>query len=314
MAETLAQTILSAQPYVNWVSLTLGTNGDPAVRAANIVKQTMLSAPFKWRWNRTTVPFNTTAYSQDYDEAGLTTFGFMEFASVQKTAAITAAVLTNNVATYTSPNTFAYGDIVGITGCTTSTFNVKPATIASATSSSFTVNITHGNIGSENETGVAALLAYADGAPGIMPLQISNAAMGEGTEIGSPRFISTQLDDGGGDITFRLLPVPNQQNLVTVTYQQAATLFAATTDNWDPIPGWMSYIYFYGFLSLILDYFDNPGMAQKYRQLFVTNLLAVAEGLTETEENIFRARWLGNNVQDQATSLRTQISGQSRSI
>lgn len=59
----------------------LGVTGwEPAMTAANIVLQTILQAPFRWRWNRGTFTFETvvtTPPTTDYSVA-IADFGFLE--------------------------------------------------------------------------------------------------------------------------------------------------------------------------------------------------------------------------------------------
>lgn len=56
-------------PFLNYQPVNV-SNGEPAVTAANLTKQTMLGAPFKWPWNRGNfhVGLDTTAtdWQQDY--------------------------------------------------------------------------------------------------------------------------------------------------------------------------------------------------------------------------------------------------------
>ena len=73
-------------------------------------------------------------------------------------AAITATSLTGNVATYTAANNFAMNDPVTVIGTTNGggIFNVTGATVAFSTSSYFTVNLTHADVGNRSEKGTAS--------------------------------------------------------------------------------------------------------------------------------------------------------------
>jgi hypothetical protein len=55
--------------------------GEPALTSANKVKQTILSAPFAWSWNRNTTTITTVVGTQDYSVA-LSDFGYIEKATV----------------------------------------------------------------------------------------------------------------------------------------------------------------------------------------------------------------------------------------
>ena len=60
--------------------------------------------------------------------------------SVKANATITGISSTGTVVTFTASNTFAIGDVVTISGVTPSLFNIGTVTVASATSTQFTVN------------------------------------------------------------------------------------------------------------------------------------------------------------------------------
>ena len=72
----LQSSLLFAQPYIGGQPGDI-SNGQPAVDAANLIKQEMLGPPFKWIWNRGTVSFAINPNSQDYSQL-LPDFGFLE--------------------------------------------------------------------------------------------------------------------------------------------------------------------------------------------------------------------------------------------
>lgn len=75
---SLQNSVDFSQPFYAFRPLTIGVGNEPAITAGNIVKQTMLGAPFVWKWNRVkTSGFTTTAGTQDYSVA-LSDFGFLE--------------------------------------------------------------------------------------------------------------------------------------------------------------------------------------------------------------------------------------------
>jgi hypothetical protein len=78
---------IQLQNTVNWASTfiefevpTLGTANEPSITSANTVMQTILGPPFKWSFNRATVPFTTTGGNQD-TKVAVSNFGFIESAS-----------------------------------------------------------------------------------------------------------------------------------------------------------------------------------------------------------------------------------------
>ena len=54
---------------------------EPALTSGNIIQQTMLQPPFKWRWNRASATFSTTPNTTDYTQ-NLPNFGYLEKAMV----------------------------------------------------------------------------------------------------------------------------------------------------------------------------------------------------------------------------------------
>ena len=67
--------VLFSLPFIGYQPADI-SNGEPAITAANLVKQTMLGAPFKWAWNRETVNLEVLDV-QDYI-VEISDFGFLE--------------------------------------------------------------------------------------------------------------------------------------------------------------------------------------------------------------------------------------------
>jgi hypothetical protein len=298
---TIAGTINFAQAYCGFKTLTVGTASEPAVSSANIILQCMIGPPFVWNWNRSSVSFTTVAATQDYATSAAT-FGFIEKASYKiPSAGITNTALTSGVATYTATNSFKAGDLVTVTGLSNSptVYNVTNQAIATATASTFTVLINNANIGSGGDTGTAVVGTTTEISEVV-------SVIGTGSDLGSPNRISPQIDDNAGNITFRLLPAPDRVYTVEVIYQKRIPALITTTANtWAPIPDHYSYIYQWGFLALMLVYNQDQRWTQA-NQKFVGNLLGAAEGLTESDKNIFQAAWLGTITEQQVTGMKTQ--------
>jgi len=217
-------------------SFTTYPGDEPALTAANLVKQTMLSAPFVWPWNRQVITFNTVIGQQDYVEA-VSTFGWIESASFQDT------------------------------GVTPHKWRQMGNRIS---------------------------------------LELDSTA-------GQPDKIAAQLDDNTGNITFRLMPVPDAVYPISVTIQKNPVLFTATTDTWTPIPDRLSQIYTWGFLSLMYLFSDDPRFASA-NQKFIANLLAVAQGLTDTQVNIFLNDWASITGDPQVREARLQQAHGARGV
>lgn len=78
----LAASITWAQQFNFNRNLAIGSNNEPALSSANIIKQTILGPPFAWPWNRNVTTFTCTNTTQDYAET-VADFGWIEHASIQ---------------------------------------------------------------------------------------------------------------------------------------------------------------------------------------------------------------------------------------
>jgi hypothetical protein len=315
---TLLQTIQWVQPYLNWANLTIGVAGEPAMSAANLALQTIVGPPFVWPWNRDTTTFITIAGQQDYT-MNIGTFGFLEAASIQLYGTITSVVANGTIAVFQCVNNFGGGSIdnfsdamgaqggstpVQIVGCTTSGLN-GTQTMISATPTSFTISTTI--TVTESESGASATAGK------IMPLEIKWGAITDATEQGRPEFIATQLsNESGVSFTLRLLSVPDAAYLVRLIYQNSPTSFTSTSSTWG-IPDQLQYIYSYFFMFLMMDYFDDP-RAARYRQLAVAALLSRADGLEDTDRNLFLGNWLPLMKEELGASADTNQAIQARGL
>ena len=67
---------LFSLPFLGYQPVNI-SNGEPALTAANLTKQTILGPPFSWPWNRNTFTLALTTDTQNYDLA-LPDYGFIE--------------------------------------------------------------------------------------------------------------------------------------------------------------------------------------------------------------------------------------------
>jgi hypothetical protein len=69
VTRNLMSSALFSLPFLDYQPVNI-SNGEPAIGAANLTKQTMLGAPFKWPWNRSSfrvqLDLETTEWEQDY--------------------------------------------------------------------------------------------------------------------------------------------------------------------------------------------------------------------------------------------------------
>jgi hypothetical protein len=97
---------LFSMPYIGYQPANV-SNGEPAVTAANLTKQTILGAPFKWAWNRAQQtlqldPF-ATSWPQD-NTVTLPDYGFVEQAWLtdQDTGKVAEIKIKNSLAAESS--------------------------------------------------------------------------------------------------------------------------------------------------------------------------------------------------------------------
>lgn len=227
MANTIQTSINAVQGALGFWTPTVGTNSEPAISAANMTQQVMLSPPFRWPWNRNSLTFTTSAGTQDYT-ASVSDFGFMETATLQLPSS---------------------GRIF-----TLQTKNTTP--------------------------------------------------LGESTDQQQPNLIAAQLNTVGTSVKFRFLGVPDKTYTVIVWYQKFVALMTTTSGQWTP-PDYMSYIYNRGFLAHLYEARGDV-RAQQEKVAFAAALLSTAEGLTDTEINIFLAQYLANPRMLESLQLKTQ--------
>lgn len=294
----ISDSLAWATCYFGFKPLNIGANNEPALTCANIVLQSVIGPPFAWSWNRdSSTKFLTVIGQQDYEEAD-STFGFIEKASYIPAASITNVSLTSNVATYTAANSFSAGDKTTVTGLTTTALNITYQPIVSASATDFTVAVTHADISSTADTGIAIA---GDKFENSQVLEV----LGDGSETGPPTFIAPQEEDDAGNITFRVLPVPDKVYQIRIIQQKETPLISALSQTWRPVPDGYSYIMNWGFLALLAAYANDPRW-QIFNQKFVGSLLGVAEGLDEQAKNIFQNAWLNSVTEQQVAGIKTQ--------
>lgn len=116
-------------------------------------------------------------------------------------------------------------------------------------------------------------------------LEIRQTLVGESV-LGQPAFISVIADDNNGNITFRLMGVPDQAYALNLIYQKAAPSFRSTTETWAPIPDYYEYIYDLGYLAKTYEYKGDERFAFAHQE-FMRNVVSASDGLTDTQKNIF---------------------------
>jgi len=141
-------------------------------------------------------------------------------------------------------------------------------------------------------------------------LTVESALVGESV-LGQPAYISVIADDNNGNITFRLMGVPDSQYVLNIIYQKAAPSFGSTTDTWAPIPDYYAYLFNLGFLAKTYEYKGDERFAFAHQE-FLKMLVSASDGLTETQKNIFLDQRLTYNRELQSSSQSGTLARQAR--
>jgi hypothetical protein len=146
--------------------------------------------------------------------------------------------------------------------------------------------------------------------PPSFEIEVSQVLSKE-TTPSRPSFISPILDDNSGNITFRMMPPPDQAYNITITYQKAAILATSLNGNWAPIPDRYSFLYEQGMLGLMQGMY-NAQLYMANMEMFFRQLVGAAEGLTETQRAIFLEDHLRMLREGQVEQVFTQMGQQAR--
>lgn len=275
----------------------LGNSLEPALTSGNLVLQTIVGAPFAWRWNRAITGFITVSGQQDY-----TIFNYTALTPVK------LGWLTVDNAGNCQKCTTA-----GTTASSTPSWNHS---LNGTTTDGGVVWTNQGSINAE------ATGSYTFGWIETSSVQDGNSkwfemssklCLGLESSTSRPQYIAAQSDDGLGNVTFRLMPTPDAAYPVAITVQEKPPLFTSLNQKWSPIPDEYSRIYNWGFLAQVWLFSDDPrfGMAN---QKFIASLLAASEGLTQTQINIFLNSWQAITGQPMVNSNTVSQGTQARGM
>jgi len=152
--------------------------------------------------------------------------------------------------------------------------------------------------------------ASVSGSSGMFGIDVM-LVLHDAIDQGRPAHIAPQDDDGAGNITFRLYPVPDGVYTVILIYQKAATLFGSPSDYWNPIPDRLSYVYNSGFLASTFEMTDDARFPIQM-QTFSRQLVAANAVLDSTQSNIMLEPRLISSRQSVDSNLAAQLGRQSR--
>lgn len=277
----------------------IGNSLEPALTAANMVAQIILSPPFDFWWNNQEISFTCS--------------------TVFPTSTVTKVAKSGNIVTLDTLNSWAINDIVLVSGMVGATFlngaaltvltatntqitaffnsatsyppTADSGTLTKTTTQDYTVNIPqfshveHASVydifSTNSSTGTTNKKWYT--------LEVKNNLTLDNIQ-GRPQYISPHTEDAAGNVTFRVMPAPSNNYPVSIHCQLTPPLFTSLNQTWAPLPDFMQHVYTWGFLSLVWFFSDDPRAAYA-GQKFTSGMLARAEGLSETEKDAFLNNW-----------------------
>ena len=288
----------------------IGNSLEPALTAANLVIQTVLSPPFEYWWNSEDLTFVTSPTAP---------------AATSTSSVISAA----GVLTATAPNNFGVGAsvlVAGFTG-TLAPLNGQLVAVASVIGTfpnytGFTAQVPFNALGPDVSSGTFTSLTSQDYV--VAPPAGYNAAGGAtqgwfshidhasvydvssttprwveltvknnlslDSVTGRSTFISPESEDATGNLTFRVMPSPDEAYPISIHAMLTPPQITSVNQTWAPLPDYLQNVYTLGFLSFMMAFNDDP-RAPMYNSQFKAAILARQDGLTQEERDIFLNSW-----------------------
>lgn len=307
------QSINWSLPYVQYSPLSAGTFGEPAVSIATLIRNSLLSPPLTWAWNRKEdSSASTVAGTQDY-VISITDFGYLEKVSVTDTNGNTFELkdVYNNLplsATTTTTNARSRPSAVAVLISTPGTsVKIRFMQVPDAV---YTINLTYQ---------VAAVPFTANAITAAANASAGNTSYA-GTftpslfVAGQSAFISGFKINPANNGTFTIVSCSPTALSVVNPSGVAETISAfAVNASWFPIPDYYSDIYNWLFLSEAMAATDDA-RSQVYRQRGVAAFIAKSDGLTDMQRNAFIQQWGNYNREGQSVVLKLQQGMQARVI
>lgn len=318
---TLQNTINWAQTYIEFAPITQGVNFEPAISIATMIRNTILTAPFTWPFNRNeyainipNVPASLTQGVQDY------TFPITDFAYLEKLSLLSADE-SYGYELKDVYNTY----ILGIPASGDVSAQAQPNGVSVKFYNPGTsVSLRFLGVPDQAYTGMITYQKMP------IPFQVFNissvgAATGGNTiyngafnvlsfPVGQPAQVAG-FGNAANNGSFNVVSVTplalTLENPNGVAQTGTATV---VNESWYPIPDSFSDIYNNLFLAEAMGETDDV-RAQQYRQRGIATLLAKSEGLSDLQVNAFLAQWMArDSMQRLSAQLRKQQSVQARGV
>ena len=311
---TAQNSINFAKPYVEYSPLNAGLGGEPTTSICSMIRNSLLSAPMTWYFNRNEISFSTIVGQQDYTQsisANGNDFGFIE-----------KATLTDD-----QGNIIEIKDVYNTTPLAVSAFKQQPSAVAAQqiTYSGVTQSVKFRFLGVPNQI-YTATITYQKLAPQFGPYSITSVANAVGANTSyTGTFDPYSLPVNGTATITGFTNAANNGNFVIVSCS-ATTLVVANAGgvaetksafalnlSWSPIPDQFSDIYNNLYLSEVFSLVDDV-RAQVYRQRGVAAFLAKSSGLTETQKNAFVQQWIARGSERASAAQAVQRGDLGRSV
>ena len=307
----------------------IGNSLEPALTSANIVIQTILGPPFEWWWNSEDLTFTTsptapvaTSTSSTISATGVLTV------TASNSFGVGASVL---VAAFTGALAPLNGQLVAVTGVigtfpnyTGFTAQVPFNTLGPDTSSGTFTSLTTQDYVVAPPAGYNAIGGATQGwfshiehgsvydvsstTPRWVELTTKNN-LSLDSATGRSTFISPESEDTNGNVTFRVMPSPDEAYPISLHVMLTPPQITSVNQTWAPLPDYLQNVYSLGFLGWMLAFNDDP-RAPMYNSQFKAAILARQDGLTQEQKDIFLNNWdMLTSRQQMNASQGTQARG-----
>ena len=304
----------------------IGNSLEPALTGANLVIQTILSPPFEYWWNSEDLTFttSTTAPAATSTSSTISATGVLT-ATAANTFGVGASVL---VAVFTGALAPLNGQLIAVasvigtfpnyTGFTAQVpFGALGPDVSSGTFTSLTTQdyVVAPPAGYNTAGGAtqgwfshiehASVYDVSSTTPRWVELTVKNN-LSLDSATGRSTFISPESEDANGNLTFRVMPSPDEAYPINIHAMLTPPQITSVNQTWAPLPDYLQNVYTLGFLAVMLAFNDDP-RAPMYNAQFKAAILARQDGLNPEQRDIFLNNW------DMLTS-RQQMNAQQGTI
>lgn len=299
-SDNLQSTINWALTFIQYSPVQAGLGNEPAVSIASMIRGSLFNAGVgPWFFNRNSTTIALTATAQDYT-ATIPDFGFIEKCTVvddQGNAKELKDVYNNRPLSVNSEQARPAAISVESNDGTTQSFRFSAipdrtytATViyqkkAQPFGPYFISAAGTAAAGNTSYTGIFDPLSFPTGATAVITGFVANAANNGSFTVVSSNATTLVLANAGG---------------IAETISAYAANFS-----WSPIPDYYRDIYNNLFLSEAMALVDDA-RAQIYRARGVAAFLAKAQGLSDTQKNVFVQQWLARTSEGMINSLSVQ--------